>query len=51
MKDTAAQQWWYIAILETKTILNTGKFGKMVHRDFFVKDGGRSFHHSGLENQ
>ena len=29
----------------------TGKFVKMVHPDFFGEDGGRSSHHSDLENQ
>ena len=29
---------------------HTGKFAKMVHPDFFGKDGGRNFHQSDLEN-
>ena len=35
----------YSTILAANTILNTGKFVKMIHRE----DGGSS-HHSGLEN-
>ena len=31
--------------------LNTGKFAKIVHPDFFGEDDGRSSHHSDLENQ
>ena len=33
------------------TILNTGKFAKMVHPDIFGEDGDRSSYHSYLENQ
>ena len=51
MQDNAAQQWWYSTILAANTISNTGKFAKMVHPDFFGEDGGRSSHHSDLENQ
>ena len=51
MQDNAAQQWWYGTILAANTISNTGKFVKMVHPDFFGEDGGRSSHHSDLENQ
>ena len=47
----AAQRWWYSTILTANTISNTGKFAKMVHPDFFGEDGGRSSHHSDLENQ
>ena len=36
---------------DSKYISNTGKFAKMVHPDFFGEDGGRSYHHSDLENQ
>ena len=36
---------------DSKCISNTGKFAKMVHPDFFGEDGGRSYHHSDLENQ
>ena len=46
MQDNAAQQWWYSTILAANTISNTGKFAKMVHPDFFGKDGGRRSHHS-----
>ena len=38
-------------ILAVNTILNSGKFPKMVHLDVFGEDGGRSSHHSDLENQ
>ena len=51
MQDNAAQKWLYSTILAANTISNTGKFAKMVHQDFFGEDGGRSFHHSDLENQ
>ena len=51
VQDNAAQQWWYSTILTANTISNTGKFAKMVHLDFFGEDGGRSSHHSHLENQ
>ena len=51
VQDNAAQQWWYSTILAANTISNTGKFAKMVHPDFFGEDGGRSSHHSDLENQ
>ena len=51
VQDNAAQQWWYSTILTANTISNTGKFAKMVHPDFFGEDGGRSSHHSDLENQ
>ena len=50
MRDNAAQQWWYSTILGTNTISNTAKFAKMVHPDFFGEGGGRSPHHSDLEN-
>ena len=39
----------YSTILAANTILNTFKFVKMIHPDFFREDGGSS-HHSGLEN-
>ena len=51
MQDNAAQQWWYSTILAANTILNTGKFPKMVHPHFSGEYGGRSYHHSDLENQ
>ena len=51
MQDNAAQQWWYSTILAENTILNTGKFAKMVNPDFFGEDGDRNSHHSHLENQ
>ena len=51
VQDNVAQQWWYSAILAMDTISNTGKFSKMIHPDFFGEDGGRSSHHSDLENQ
>ena len=51
MQDNAAQQWWYSTIMAENTILNTGKFAKMVHPDFFREDGDRSSYHSYLENQ
>ena len=51
VQDNAAQQWWYSTILAANTISNTGKFAKMIHPDFFGEDGGRSSHHSDLENQ
>ena len=51
MQDNAAQQWWCSTILAANTISNTGKFAKMVYPDFFGEDGGRSSHHSDLENQ
>ena len=51
VQDNAAQQLWYSTILAANTISNTGKFAKMVHPDFFGEDGGRSSHHSDLENQ
>ena len=51
VQDNAAQQWWYSTILAANTILNTGKFAKMVHPDSFGEDGGRSSHHADLENQ
>ena len=51
MQDNATQQWWYSTILTANTILNTGKFAKMVHPDFFGEDCGRSSHHSDLKNQ
>ena len=51
MQDNTAQQWWYSTILAENTILNTGKFAKMVNPDFFGEDGDRSSHHSHLENQ
>ena len=50
MQDNAAQQWWYSTILGTNTISNTAKFAKMVHPDCFGEGGGRSPHHSDLEN-
>ena len=49
VQDNAAQQWWYSTILAANTISNTGKFAKMAHPD--GEDGGRSSHHSDLENQ
>ena len=51
VQDNTAQQWWCSTILTVNTISNTGKFAKMVHPDFFGEDGGRSYHHSDLENQ
>ena len=51
MQDNAAQQWWYITILAVNVISNNGKFAKMVHPNVFGEDGGRSSHHSDLENQ
>ena len=50
MQDNAAQQEWYSTILPASTISNTGKIAKMEHPDFFGKNGGRSPHHSDLEN-
>ena len=50
VQDNAAQQWWYSTILASNTISNTGKFARIVHPDFFGDDGGRSPHHSDLEN-
>ena len=50
VQDNTAQQWWCSTILTVNTISNTGKFAKMVHPDFFGEDGGRSYHHSELEN-
>ena len=47
-KISAAQQWLYNTILVAHTI--SGKFAKMVHPDFFGANGGRSPHHSDLEN-
>ena len=35
----------------TQFQIYTGKFAKIVHPDFFGEDGGRSSHHSDLENQ
>ena len=49
VQDNEAQQWWYSTILAANTISNTGKFAKMVHP--VGEDGGRSSHHSDLENQ
>ena len=37
-------------VLVANTISYTGKFAKMVHPDFFGENGGRSPHHSDLEN-
>ena len=51
VQDNEAQQWWYSTLLAANTISNTGKFAKLVHPDFFGEDGGRSSHHSDLENQ
>ena len=51
VQDNTAQQWWCSTILTVNTISNTGKFTKMVHPDFFGEDGGKSSHHSELENQ
>ena len=51
VQDNAAQQWCYNTILAANTISNTGKFAKMAYPDFFGEDGGRSSHHSDLENQ
>ena len=52
MQDNKAQQWGYSAILAANTILNTGKFAKTIHLgEHFGEDGGRSSHHSDLENQ
>ena len=51
MQDNAAQQWWYSTTLAANTISNTGKFTKIVHPDFVDEDGGKSSHHSDLENQ
>ena len=51
MQDNVPQQWWYSTILAVNTILNSGKFAKMVHPDFFDENGGRSSHHSDLKNQ
>ena len=51
VQDNAAQQRWYGTILAANIISNTGKFTKMVHPDFFGEDGGKSSHHSELENQ
>ena len=51
MQGNAAQNWWFSTILAANKISNTGKFAKIVHRDFFGEDGGRSPHHSDLENQ
>ena len=50
MQGNVAQQWWYSTILVANTISYTGKFAKMVHPDFFGESGGRSLHHSDLEN-
>ena len=50
VQNNPAQQGWYILILAANTILNTGKFAKNVHPDFFGQYGGRSSHHSDLEN-
>ena len=50
VQNNPAQQGWYILILAANTILNTGKFAKKVHPDFFGQYGGRSSHHSDLEN-
>ena len=50
VQNNPAQQGWYILILAANTILNTGKFAKKVHPDFFGQYGGRSAHHSDLEN-
>ena len=51
VQDNAAQQWWSSTILAVNTISNTGKYTKTVHPDFFGEDGGRSSHHSNLQNQ
>ena len=51
VQDNAAQKWLYSTILAANTISNIGKFAKMVYPDFFGEDGGRSSHHSDLENQ
>ena len=51
VQDNAAQQWWYITILAVNAISNNGKFAKMVHPNVFGEDGGRSSHHTDLENQ
>ena len=48
VQDNEAQ---YSTILAVNTISNTGKFAKMVHPDFLGGNGGRSSHHSDLENQ
>ena len=50
VQNNPAQQGWYSLILAANTILNTGKFAKKVHPDFFGQYGGRSSHHSDLEN-
>ena len=50
VQNNPAQQGWYILILAANTILNTGKFAKKLHPDFFGQYGGRSSHHSDLEN-
>ena len=50
VQNNPAQQGWYILILAANTILNTGKFAKKVHPDFFGQYGGRSSHHSDLES-
>ena len=50
VQDDEAQQCWYSTILAANAISNNGKFVKMVHLDFFGEDGGRSPHHSNLEN-
>ena len=50
VQNNPAQQGWYILILAANTILNTGKFAKKVHPDFFGQYGGRSSHHSDLGN-
>ena len=50
MQGNVAQQWLYSTILIANTISYTGKFAKMVHPDFFGENGGRSPHHSDLEN-
>ena len=39
MQDNAARQWWYNTILAVSIILNTGRFAKMVYRNFFNEDG------------
>ena len=51
VQGNAAQKWWYSTILAANIVSNTGKFAKMVNPDFFGENGGRSSHHSDLENQ
>ena len=50
VQDNATQQWQYSTVLAANTILNTGKFAKMVHTDFSGEYASRSYHHSDLEN-